>query len=231
MNTYHATTRPDRDLFRSHRRAGLGAARRPMRRSAACAPAVRAGREQHARDAAVVAARRLARHARARCRLRHRRACGGGRAARRRGAGDRPVAHAGEPGTRTPAAIRRRRHRSTSAPATCSTPRWAAFDYVVGMDSLIHYETGDAVRVLGRPGATHAHRACSSPSCRATRRWRRCAPSASCSRAATAHRPSCRWPRRRLRALLDDGRATAGLGCAAHRARRQRLLHLAGAAS
>ncbi len=42
----------------------------------------------------------------------------------------------------------RRRHASTSAPATCSTPALGRFDYVVGMDSLIHYERGDAVRVL-----------------------------------------------------------------------------------
>ena len=43
------------------------------------------------------------------------------------------------------------------------------FDYVVAMDSLIHYETADAVRVL--PAWRSARGApCCSPSRRATRR-------------------------------------------------------------
>ena len=41
------------------------------------------------------------------------------------------------------------RDRSISASATCSIQRSVRFDHIVAMDSLIHYERDDVVRVLG----------------------------------------------------------------------------------
>ena len=104
-----------------------------------------------------LAARRPARPAHARCRLRHRRAGHRGRAARRRGGGDRPVAHAGRPGARAAAAHRSRAGgRVDFRVGDMLDPALGEFDHVVAMDSLIHYRAADVVRALARLAARTA---------------------------------------------------------------------------
>ena len=51
-------------------------------------------------------------------------------------------------------------------------PALGRFDYVVAMDSLIHYPAPDIVADAGGAGRPHRSRRFSSPSRRAPRRWR-----------------------------------------------------------
>ncbi len=85
------------------------------------------------------------------------------------------------------------------------------FDYVVGMDSLIHYETADAVRVLAGL-AERTRRAVLftyAPSNPALEGFPRCR--AASSRAATAHRGSNPLPRKCCAARSPQNRVCKAL--------------------
>ena len=191
---------------------------------------VRAGRDRMRATLLVWLPADLRGAARARCRLRHRRAGGRGGAARRRGRRDRPLADAGRAGARAPAGDRGRAAAIDFRAGDMLDPALGRFDHVVAMDSLIHYRRR-------RRGA------------RARRRWRSArgasmlftfAPrtpalaamhraSAGCSRAATARRRSSRSPSDALRRLIAADAALRRLAPRPHAAHRERLLHLAGA--
>ena len=190
---------------------------------------VRAGRDRMRATLLSLAARRPARPRAARCRLRHRRAGGRGRAARRRGAGDRPVADAGRPGARTPAGDRqRRRHRlprrrhagrrssaastTSSAWTRSSTTSAAMRSSVLAGLAAAHAPRADLHLRAEQPGAGSDARGGQAVSARRPRR-----------------RPSCRLHRSALHRRLDADPALQGWSRGRTRAHRQRLLHLPGA--
>ena len=171
-----APTSRDADSSRpisTGRRSTPGRASRPMRRSAAsarpCAPAA----TTCAATLLVVAAAGPARQARARRRLRHRRAGGRGRAPR----GAQVVAIDLSPtlvgsGARARAARPWATAASNSSSATCSIPPLGRFDHVVAMDSLIHYRAEDIIGALVAWPRRTARLRCCSRSRRARRRSR-----------------------------------------------------------
>ena len=191
---------------------------------------VRAGRDRMRGDAARLAAAGPARRAHARRRLRHRRARGRGGAARRR-AWSRSTCRRRWSASRASA-----RPRDLGAAridfrvGDMLDPALGRFDHVVAMDSLIHYRRRrHACRARGRPR-------------RARRRARSLFTFAPRTPAlALMHAVGRLFPRGDRAPAIEPVRprrrcagslATTGLGAlaiGAHRARRQRLLHLAGA--
>ena len=92
--------------------------------------------------------------------------------AARRGAevrGDRHFADADRPGARARAAPSSGRVASTFTVGDMLDPAFGRFDYVVAMDSLIHYEGPDIARTLAGLAGAPAKRS-SSPSRRAPQR-------------------------------------------------------------
>ena len=109
---------------------------------------VRAGRDAMRETIASWLPAGPARRARARRGLRHGRAVDRARAPRRRRAWRRRLA---DPGRRSPASARRRTSRpgrATFAVGDMLDPALGRFDYVVAMDSLIHYEGADIARIV-----------------------------------------------------------------------------------
>jgi magnesium-protoporphyrin O-methyltransferase len=96
---------------------------------------------------------------------------------------------------------------STSAVGDITDVALGDFDHVVAMDSLIHYSAEDACACC-RAGPAHprldaVHLRAEHAAAAAMHAW------AACSRAATARRRSCRWPRSALRRMLAPTRPGA----------------------
>ena len=116
--------------------------------------------------------------------------------------------------------------RATFAVGDMLDPGLGRFDYVVAMDSFIHYEGADIARIA-RALAERTRRPSSSPSRRARRSSRSCTrPGGSC-RAATG-RPRSRRSRDGDSSAASRSIRGARLGRRPQRADRERLLHLRG---
>jgi magnesium-protoporphyrin O-methyltransferase len=113
----------------------------------------------HARHAAGLAAGRPARPACAGRRLRHRRAGDGSRAPRCHvvaiDLSPTLVELARERVAQTPADVPMQRRHIDFRSGDCTDPALGEFDHVVAMDSLIHYNAADAVRVLAGLAGAH----------------------------------------------------------------------------